>query len=200
MNFPNPHLEALISGQEQGLKYYMKVHGSTLRYFAYRIVRDKYVAEEIVSDSFVKLWVGKDRIKSESSIKAFLFISTKNACLDHTNLVRNKIIHDNEMLDELVSTNEDVLTKMIQLELVKLIVEEVEKLPKQQAQIFRMTYFEHKETDEISSELGVSANSIYFARSKALAALKKAFGFKRNPNLQELTFILFLLSNYYSIK
>ena len=201
MNFSNPHLEALISGQEQGLKHYMKVHGSSLRYFAYRIVRDKYVAEEIVSDSFVKLWTGKDRIKSESSIKAFLFISTKNACLDHTNLARNKIIHDNEMLDELVSTNEDVLTKMIQLELVKLIVEEVEKLPKQQAQIFRMTYFEHKETDEISSELGVSANSIYFARSKALAALKKAFGFKRNPNLQELTFILFLMSNYYySIK
>ncbi|WP_144043740.1 sigma-70 family RNA polymerase sigma factor [Sphingobacterium cellulitidis] len=196
MNFPNPQLAALTSGQEFGLKHYMKVHGSALRYFAFSIVKDKSVAEEIVSDSFVKLWTGREKVSTESGIKAFLYISTKNACLDHINLLKNKVVHDYEILDELTSPNEDILTKMIQIELIKLIVEEVEKLPKQQARIFKMTYFEQKETDEICDELGLSSSSIYFARSKALATLKKAFGFKRNPNFQEFTFILFLISDF----
>lgn len=198
MILPDLHLSALISGQENGLKHYMKLHGSSLRYFAFGIVKDKLLAEEIVSDSFVKLWLGRDRISSESSIKAFLFISTKNACLDQNNLLRNKMVHDNEILDELICPNEDMLTKMIQIELIKLIVDEVDKLPKQQAKIFKMTYFDQKETDEICEELGVTASSIYFARSKALATLKKAFGFKRNPNIQELTFIMFLISAYFN--
>lgn len=200
MNSLNPHLTALISGQEDGLNYYIKIHGSALRYFAFCIVKDKLLAEEIVSDSFVKLWLGRDKISTEANIKAFLYISTKNACLDQANLLRNKYVHDDDFLDELICPNEDILTKMIQIELIKLIVEEVNKLPKQQAEIVRMTYFEQKETDEISKELGITANSIYFARSKALATLKKTFGFKRNPNIQELTFIMFLLSSFFAEK
>lgn len=193
MDSPNQYLAALKAGQEPGLTYYMKLHGAALRYFAFRMVKNKALAEEIVSDSFVKLWQGKDRVVSESSLKAFLFISTKNACLDQADLLRNKAIYDLDILDELVSPNEDILTKMIQIELIKLIVEEVDKLPTQQAQVFRMTYLEQKETEEICQELGASASSIYFARSKALAAIKKTFGFKRNLNLQELTYLFILL-------
>lgn len=199
MNSPNPHLSALICGQEDGLKHYMKLYGTSLRYFAFRIVKDKLLAEEIVSDSFVKLWLGRNKIKSESSIKAFLYISTKNLCLDHVNLIKNKVIHENdETLNELLSPSEDMLTKMIQMELIKLIVEEVDKMPKQQAKIFKLSYFEQKETEEIIDELGVSASSIYFARSKAIASLKKAFGFKRNLNIQELTFVIGLFLIYFN--
>ena len=174
----------------------MRLHGAALRYFAFRIVKSKPLAEEIVSDSYVKLWQGKERVVSESSLKAFLYISTKNACLDQTALLRNKASYSFDMLDELLSPNEDMLTKMIQLELIKLIVEEVDKLPTQQAQVFRMTYLEQKETEEICQELGTTASSIYFARSKALAAIKKTFGFKRNLNFQELTFLMLLLSTF----
>lgn len=170
----------------------MKVHGSALRYFAYGFLRDKALAEEIVSDAFVKLWTGRDKLHTESSVQAFLYISTKNACLDERNRLRNRTIHDNSLLEELESPSEDTLTRMIQVELIKLIIAEVDHLPLQQSKVFKLTYFEQMKTEEISKELGISASSVYFARSKALSSLKKMLGFKGHKNLQELIF-LFLL-------
>lgn len=192
MSLPNLYFLALKSGREDGLKHYMKVHGSALRYFAYGFLRDKALAEEIVSDAFVKLWTGRDKLHTESSVQAFLYISTKNACLDERNRLRNRTIHDNSLLEELESPSEDTLTRMIQVELIKLIIAEVDHLPLQQSRVFKLTYFEQMKTEEISKELGISASSVYFARSKALSSLKKMLGFKGHKNLQELIF-LFLL-------
>lgn len=178
----NKYFSALKLGQEDGLKNYMKVHGPSLRYFAFGFVKDKLLAEEIVSDSFVKLWQGRDKIRSESSIKAFLYISTKNACLDQLELLSNRATHQADELEFLENPSEDILTKMIQTELIKMIAAEVENLPKLQSRVFKMTYFEQMDTEEISVELGKSSSSIYFARSRALATLKKSIGLKNYTN------------------
>lgn len=172
----------------------MTVHGSALRYFAYGFVRNKALAEEIVSDSFIKLWEGRDKLLTENSVRAFLYISTKNACLDEQNSLRNRAIHDHSVLEELISPSEDTLTRMIQAELIQLIVAEVDRLPGQQSKVFKLTYFEQMKTDEISKELGVSASSIYFARSKAISTLRKALGFPRKNPIQELVGFLVLVS------
>lgn len=185
MDLLNKHYSALKLGNEDGLKYYMRVHGPSLRYFAFGLVKDKRLAEELVSDSFVKLWQGRSKIRSESSIKAFLFISIKHACLDQVNLLSHRAIHHDNELEFLENPSEDILTKMIQTELIRMIAVQVEKLPKLQSKVFKMTYFEQMDTEEISTQLGKSPSSIYFARSKALAALKRAFGIKHYANYKE---------------
>ncbi|GAA4517404.1 hypothetical protein GCM10023173_17870 [Sphingobacterium thermophilum] len=55
------------------------------------------------------------------------------------------------------------------------IIKELERLPKQQAEIFRMTYLEGKSNKEICQTLGTTLNTIYFARSKALSTLRQIF-------------------------
>lgn len=178
MDSPKKHFSTFKLGKEDGLKHYMRVLGPSLRYFAFGFVKNKQLAEEIVSDSFVKLWQGKEKIGNESSISAFLYISTKNACLDQLDLLHNRAVHNQEELAFIENPSEDILTKMIQTELIKLIAAQADKLPSLQAKIFKMTFFEQMETEEICAELGKSSNSIYFARSKALIAIKKALGLK----------------------
>ncbi|WP_257670197.1 RNA polymerase sigma factor [Parapedobacter tibetensis] len=170
------YLRQVQLGQESGLMYFMSKFGKSLRFFAYSIVQNKEVAEEIVSDSFYKLWKGRDRVKSVDSMKAFLYITTRNACYDYVGSPKNNLkTEEEEALADLVEPDADILTQMIHVELVDIVVQEVNNLPEQQATIFRMSYLEGLSTQEICERLGTTTNTVYFARSKALTTLKKVF-------------------------
>lgn len=159
-------------GKESSLQHYINVHGKSLRFFAYSIVRNKEVAEEIVSDSFFKLWKGRDRVKKEINIKAFLYLVTRNACYDYLDLSKLSVEDDFDLGSLERAGEDDIVTKMIRIELIQLIIEEVDKLPEQQATIFKMTYLDGFSADEISRKLNTTLNNVYFARSKALSSLK----------------------------
>lgn len=170
------YLEKLQLGDEVGLRFFMTEYGEPLRFFAYKITKNKEVSEEIVSEAFYKLWLGREKAVSVNSIKSFLFLVTRNACYDHTgSSYQKRTTLEVEAVLDREDIGSDILTHIIYTELISQIVVELENLPKQQAEIFRMSYIEGMETDEICHVLDTSASNVYFARSKALSALRLAF-------------------------
>ncbi len=182
----------LQQGQESALCFFMDQYSHALHFHAYKFVKNKDVAREIVSDAFVKLWERRLNLDSGERIKSFLYLVTRNECLDYLKQSRNKYQHDEEFLVGLESTEENILTKIIYTELIELIVKEIEKLPKQQGQIFQLSVLEGKETEEICEELGTTANNVYFSRSKAISTLKKVFKHK-NISYYHLSLLLFFI-------
>ncbi|WP_156307659.1 RNA polymerase sigma factor [Sphingobacterium endophyticum] len=182
----------LQQGQESALCFFMDQYSHALHFHAYKFVKNKDVAREIVSDAFVKLWERRLNFDSEERIKSFLYLVTRNECLDYLKQSRNKYQHDEEFLVGLESTEENILTKIIYTELIELIVKEIEKLPKQQGQIFQLSVLEGKETEEICEELGTTASNVYFSRSKAISTLKKVFKHK-NISYYQLSLLLFII-------
>ncbi|TYP98393.1 RNA polymerase sigma-70 factor (ECF subfamily) [Sphingobacterium allocomposti] len=169
----------LKTGKETALRFFMDQYAQPLRFFAYKLIKDKPVATEIVSDAFVKLWERRLQFDSAEPLKSFLYVVVRNSCLDHLKHSRNKYSHDDQLLAELHSDDQDILTKMIYTELIALVVQEIEKLPRQQAHIFQLSVVEGKNTTEICDELGTTPSTVYFARSKAVATLKKVFSDKK---------------------
>lgn len=168
-------ISELQSGKEAGLVYFMEEYSHKLRFFSFKIVKDKNIAEEIMADAFIKLWDRRANFTCAEKIKSFLFLTTRNACLDIIKQSRNKFQHTEDFLSNLESPESDILSQIIYLELIEIIAIEIEKLPKLQAQIFQLTYFDGKDTTEICEELNTTASTVYFARSKALSALKQIF-------------------------
>ncbi|MCT1524890.1 RNA polymerase sigma factor [Sphingobacterium hotanense] len=170
------YLEKLQLGDELGLRYFMSQYAEQLFVFANRITKNREAAEEIVSESFCKLWFNRANASSLQAIKSFLFLITRNACYDHVGSAFRKTVDlGDELLWDKIENRTDVLTDIIYSELIEQIILELDKLPKYQAEVFRMTYLEGMDTNEICSTLGTTANNIYFARSKAMAALKLVF-------------------------
>lgn len=170
------YLQMLHAGDEAGLRYFMSWHGEHLRFFAYKITKNKEVSEEIVSESFYKLWQGREKAKSVGAVKSFLYLITRNACYDHIGSSYHKTVDlGDELLWDTVEGGKDILTHIIYTELIGQIVAELEKLPKQQAEVFRLSYLEGMDTQEICETLGTTASSVYFARSKAISALRVIF-------------------------
>lgn len=164
------------AGEESVLAYFVSTYSKPLRFFAYNLLRNKQVAEEIVSDSFYKLWERRQNFVLETNVKAFLYISTRNACYDYLSSPKNKIpFLDERVAWEMPDIAADLEADIVLAETIHAISREIDGLPSQQAAIFRMTYLEGLNSEEISKRLGISANAVFVSRSKALARLRTLF-------------------------
>src|SRR5690606_38711176 len=83
--------------------------------------------------------------------------------------------YEEELHEDLQQPGSDVLTNMIHAETIALIHAELERLPAQQAAVFRLTYFDGLTTDEICETLGTTPNAVFLARSRATQTLKQIF-------------------------
>ncbi len=170
------YVEILCLGHELGLQYFITELGDPLHFFAYRITKNKEVSEEIVSESFCKLWERRETMTSYDAIKSFLFLVTRNSCYNHMgSAYRKKVSLSQSEWTDIEGKDGDMLGQMIYVELIMQIVEELEKLPKQQADVFRMSYLEGMDTKEICDALGTTTSTVYFAKSKALSTLRVIF-------------------------
>lgn len=164
------------AGREPAFNHFMRQHLRALTFHAYQLCRSKEVAEDIVSETFTKLWQAKANFETETNIKAFLYITARNACLDYVRSAQRRRGSQQDELDEgLVNPGTDPLTHLIHAELIQSVVEEIARLPERQGEVFRMTYLEGLNTDEICAQLGITPNAVFLARKKAIAAIRKAF-------------------------
>ncbi len=181
------HINALKEGHENALCFFMDHFGHALRYFAFSYLRSKTDAEEIVSDIFVKLWNNRQKVDNYESLKAFLYIATKNACIDMKRSTRFKMqTEELDILQNLSIPEDDILKKIFRTELTELLLVEIDKLPRQQAEISKLSFLEGWNTEEICQALDTTPSNVYYARSKALLALKERF---KSKNFEYLLLI-----------
>ncbi|WP_262248498.1 RNA polymerase sigma factor [Parapedobacter soli] len=171
----------------QQLDALFKQYHRSLLYFAKSMVRDQETAEELVADSFVKLWQRRDAFENGNKVKAFLYIATKNACLNHLKSAHARQAFEGDSLDVLQSVDPDSYAQIVRAELMQQIHDEVMKLSEKQREVFRLTFFEELDTHEIAERLGMTPTAIFANRSRAIEALRNIFKNK------ELWLCLFLL-------
>lgn len=182
-------------GDERVLSSYFERHARQLLLFAYRRVSDEFVAEEVVQDAFVKLWASRQRLKSEAHIKSFLYLTTRNACIDYLRRSGGRDpLHASELDENIIWGYEDMLAQIIHAETLQLIYAEVKKLPPTQQRVFQLTFLEGLTTEEICEELGITSNAVFVARSKALNKLQRLF--KGQSLLATLMLFYALASEY----
>jgi RNA polymerase sigma-70 factor (ECF subfamily) len=128
--------------------------------FAFRYVRSKQVAGDIVQDAFVILWEKRRELDPRRSVKAYLYQTVRNRSLnyrrDHSNeTVGLELVHDNR----LQSTDESDSQKDSE-KIVVLLKTWIEDLPKRQREAFELSRFEGLDHDEIAGVMEVSSNTV----------------------------------------
>ncbi len=165
----------LREGNESVMNDLFTRYHRSLLYFAKSILQSQEVAEEIVSDSFVKLWKARASFQTMDNVKAFLYIATKNASLNHLKAASSRIHFEYEYSNLLVNSDPDSYAKIIRAELLQVIYDEVAKLPEKPREVFKLTFFEDLTTEEICDRLGMTAAAVFTNRSRAIEFLRKVF-------------------------
>lgn len=175
MDVDNHHtLNALREGSEEALESIFERFKHPLLHFANAIVKDLPFSEEIVSDSFVKLWGRRRDFESEQKIKAFLFVATKNSCLTYLKSFHgSKMRATDQISEDSLIEDPKVYQSLIRSEALAILSKEIENLSPIQRKIIQMSHFEEQEPKEISRKLNMLPNAVYVNYSRAIQNLRK---------------------------
>ena len=148
-------------------------------FFAKSYVHDDLAAEDIASESLIKLW---EKLKTEKIdyIEPLLLTILKNKALDYLKHEEVKRTAFESMVDwhqqELsirISTLESCDPNEIFSDEVESIIRETLKsLSDQTRQAFLLSRFENKSNKEIAEQMGISVKGVEYHISKALKALR----------------------------
>lgn len=174
-------IKKLIIGDEETYISLFREYYVALCSYARRYVGRKDVAEEIVSDTFLKIWENKETLRITSSIKSYLFQAVCNNSLYYLRKLKKDLVLDDffqstesenigfaliaEDIDEQSLTMENIHSK---------IVDAVDSLPEQQQRVFRLKRFEGKKNKEVAEIMGLSIKTVEMHLSKATLNLQKA--------------------------
>lgn len=166
-------VERMASGDETAFELLFKFYYPGLVIFASNIIVNRDEAEEIVQDFFVRLWEHRENIRSESTLKSYLFTSVKNRSINYLKNVQvkqNVIEELKKQMESELRYNPDVY---VNTELQRRLKNAFTKLPPRTSEIFTLSRFKGFSNDEIANELGLSKRTVETQVSNALKILRK---------------------------
>jgi RNA polymerase sigma-70 factor (family 1) len=165
-------LSEFKKGSSHAFKAVYNLYFPSLCFFAKRLVDNDAEGEDIAADSFIKLLNRHEFFDTLPNIKAFLYITTRNACLNYLRYMQKQASSkkDLELLQE--GADEHVLSHMVHAEVLREVEYEIEQLPQRCKEIFKLIYYERKSADEIAQQLNISINTVWVQRAKAIQLIR----------------------------
>ena len=156
-----------------------KTHFAKLVRFSQAYALSKQEAENIVQDTFLYLWEHSEVVESLYDIKAFLFTSVKNRCID---FLRKQTINKSQSISSIEES--ELQLKLFALQKfdeniffepnIELTIENaIQSLPEKCREIFVLSRFDGLKYKEIASRLNISTNTIEGQISIALKKLRE---------------------------
>ncbi|MEC5147663.1 RNA polymerase sigma-70 factor [Chitinophaga sp. 212800010-3] len=146
--------------------------------FAFDFVNSRELAEEIVQDTFTRIWERYHELHIEVSEKAYLYRAVQNNCLNYLKQHKVRTKYSAELLQQLesrvalFSLNASPAEKLETSELEGLAEKAISRLPPQCQNVFRLSRFEQLSYPEISRHLGISINTVKTQMTRALQKLR----------------------------
>ena len=129
-------------------------------------------SEEVVQEVLFKVWVNRNTIEINTSIKSYLFKAVRNSCLNvikHVTLSENYKTHNKRVIEMEERWPEDT---MIVSELEEKIRQAIDSLPTERRKIFIMSRYDGLKYQEIATQLNLSVKTVENQMGSALKFLR----------------------------
>lgn len=170
-NISKDVLQKLIRGNRAAFNTVYEVYAPAVFGVAFKILRDRTLAEEIVQECFVKLWLKKESVDPAKELWYYLYVMCKRLCF---NVLRDERVakEASQNLSAMSNIN-DVEERLHYTELQNLLKHHVDGLPEKQKIAFHLSREEGLSHQEIGYKMGISQNTVKNHISQALKSLRK---------------------------
>jgi RNA polymerase sigma-70 factor (family 1) len=148
-------------------RYWKKLYGE-----AYKRLKSKELAEEVVQEIFTNFWLKRQSLQITTTVNGYLHLAVANLVIDlyRKELVKEKYKEDFKIVHSELdnSTEESIMLK----ELAYTIEAEVSHLPDKCRSVYELSRNEHKSNKEIAVYLGISEKTVENHLTKALKRLR----------------------------
>lgn len=160
----------IAAGDRAAFEALFRLHYRPLCAFAVQYVKDTDKAEDLVQDLFFRLWLDRAKLAITTSLKAYLFASVRNRCLNEVKSAgRVRVLNeeaDEHAMDEERSEDEHT-------ERIARVQAAIELLPEERRKVFKLSRYEGLKYHEIAARLGISVKTVENQMGKALKSLRE---------------------------
>lgn len=172
-DFGSPSDEELITGIHSGdvrtLEQLMAMYWTPLTQYAGRVLQGVADPQDVVQETFIRLWTHRERWGSDGSVRSLLYTVTRNAALDelrrHARAVKAAQAADPPAPSRPPSAEG--------AELEEAVREAVKALPAKRQEVFRLAREEGLSYAEIAAVMGLSQQTVANHMSLALSDLRR---------------------------
>lgn len=185
-------VQCFRQGNPEALGYFFDLHYKALCFFTEGLIQDTSEAEDIVAECFLKIWKGKRDVETAQSIKAILYVSCRNACMDYFRKLKVKTAAQEHAFRQLEKGEEVFFYEVVKSDVMEILAAEIELLPEKHKEVFKLIYFEQKRTDEIAAQLGLSVKTVRNYKAIAVELIKNSIVKKGLKDAIYIALILYL--------
>ena len=141
--------------------------------FSYMIIKRRDLSEEVVADVFSNLWIKRERIEIKTSLKAYLYKSTKNMTISY--IRKRKLEYENleYIILNKASGDLDPEQKIIQRENIEAVHNILSIIPGKSKIVFKMHRIDNLKYREIAEILEISNKSVEKHMGKAIKIMSE---------------------------
>ncbi len=161
---------------EQAFDQFFKSHAKLLRNYIYYKFGDMQQAEDIVQDTFIKLWNNCSNVTLDKA-KSYVYTVATNLGISVVRHQKVKFKYKDYIINRRNDTNNESPEFIaIEKEYMEQLKSAIAALPERQREVFLLSRIDKKTYKEIAELSGVSVKAIEKLMHKALVALRKKIG------------------------
>jgi len=160
-------------GNEVAFSQLFEKHRGKLFNYLLRVTKSKEIAEEIILDVFMKIWMGKELLPDVKNFEAFLCVVAKNKSMDFFRVAaRDERLQ--KMVGSRITQEQENQTENIVLEkeYQTILEQALSKLSPQRKQIFYLSREQGLTHDQIAKHLNLSRNTVRNTMAETLKLIR----------------------------
>ena len=166
-------VELLHEGNDKAISLLYEHYGDTLYGVAFKVVRNEEIAQDVLQESFVKIW-NKAHTYDPAKAKLFtwLFRITRNTAIDKIRSLSNKTDKEIQLdVSDVYSIGkEDIRPELMDMK------KQLDRIEDKYRIVLEALFFEGMTQQEASEELGIPLGTIKSRLKIGLRELKKIYG------------------------
>ncbi len=168
-------LSLLSEGSEYAFQVIYDLHRPRIFQVSMYYLKSPILAQEVVQDVFLKLWVEKTRLKAEMPVEAWLHTVAKNNIFNRLKRIAYdwKTISNLKLIVPQAVNNAD--DKLRNAQYSELLEKAIESMSEQQRRVFQLARREQLTYLQIGERFGISPLTVKTHMSRALEHIRNYF-------------------------
>lgn len=175
-------IKGLKNNREKFFEQIFREMAPELFKFALTYTMNEDTAEDIVQDTFARLWTMIPSLPDDTNLSAYLYASVKNSCLNYYKHLQVEDANQSKLTEALIYVGS--LEYEDDSVLLDKVWECLRKLPDQQRKVLEMKIFQNMSYKDIAQALDLSEGSVH-------THVKRAYKFIRESMPAVYLFMLF---------
>lgn len=165
-------LQAVVQGDKDAFTRLFNNYRDKIYSISYELTGSSAIAEEIVQDVFLKIWLKRSALSDVTHFSAYLFTSTRNFVFTALKRIALRREVETNASQGAPAFYDDSENRLLQKEYTAVLASAIQRLPPQQRQVYQLAREQGCKREEIATRLNLSPETVKSHLAQALRSIR----------------------------